>query len=229
MPRFDVDDFVQRYNAGESLSELAEEAGVDRQLVRYHLRKRGVPLRSVGDAVRLATSQLSEDERFAKSAHLRGLADGRELSDSFLADRAVTRHDRQTHITPKEEFVVGHLRAAEIPVLQQFPLGGYNLDIALEKLRIAVEIEGSGWGEGRKAKAYLERMEYILDQGWCVLFVICSEEAITAAVVDKIIAWFKIAGPDETGRGQYGVIRSDGKPTSIRRADLKHLTRVHGF
>lgn len=54
----EIDQLVERYQSGESLTGIAERLGIHRRTVSQHLVRRGVPLRS--ESPTLTTTQLQE-------------------------------------------------------------------------------------------------------------------------------------------------------------------------
>jgi hypothetical protein len=112
-------------------------------------------------------------------------------------------------------------------VSQQQPCGTYNLDIALQADRVAVEVSRDGM-YGRTPTAFRERIKYLLDASWILLFVPGvrtrhdSDRTIPflpAKVAEQIIALRDLSRREPAAvRGRYGVIRRDGElvPTSSK-------------
>src|SRR5262245_27395595 len=63
---FDTNDLTRRYLAGESLADLGKSLGVCSHTIRARLRKLGVPLRSLGEANRLALEKPVPVEEVAR-------------------------------------------------------------------------------------------------------------------------------------------------------------------
>ena len=108
----------------------------------------------------------------------------------------------------------------------------HNLDIAIEPARLAVEVIGSRAGEAA-TRRLRERTEYLLDAGWCVVFVPLRtlpqrEDPGLAAIAEHLIALTERVRRDESLRRKYGVIGRDGKPSTYCRRELDGLPRIPG-
>jgi hypothetical protein len=122
------------------------------------------------------------------------------------------------------------LVANGVEVTQQLAVGSYNIDIALEKYRVAVEIHRGAWHGATSAKA--ERLEYLFDRGWQVVFIQVSRHGAPTAVGaigNKLVSLTQVSGGDPAGNGQYGVLRRDGKPATRLPDYFNRWTRIPGF
>ena len=227
-----LDDLVRRYQSGESMNQLAPEAGVDRGTLRSRMVEHGVEIRGRSAA---------EREWWRRNKGDRSIVE-RKLSAAWVARRgshdpvermirrAKTMYERQVRIGRGEAPVASALREAGFAVAHQFPVGPYNLDIAIRECSVSVEIQ---IGNLRKANGSggRERIEYILDAGWSVLVAYASawKRFDLVAVSQQVVAFANLASRDPSTRGQYGMIWGDGKPYSPKGFDFPRRPRVPGF
>lgn len=113
----------------------------------------------------------------------------------------------------------------------QFPFGKYNIDFALDADRVAVEIEKEWPNSRTKGGQKLERLEYLIDCGWRVLYLIVQRLDTTPTEIRKHTdAFLEILRGDESPVGGcYGMVRCNAKKVSRRRRGFDHLPRVVGF
>lgn len=233
-PRYDMDDdaIVAEYVAGASEKHLADERGVARGVIRRILVARNVQIRGRSDAEILKWSKLKLDrtavERQLGAAWV--AASGRVDSAATKAKRSLSSFIADTkRVGSHEDEVAAILAGAGHMPIRQRPFGPYNIDVAVNPLRLAVEVVGSNLG--RKALARLrERSKHILDAGWCLLFVYCGPlwggrrcRFDRSFVAEYLIALANRARRNEPVHGRYGVVRGDGKATTMLRRYLHDL------
>lgn len=229
-----LDDLIERYRSGVSLKRISDESGIVRPTLIRKFKKCGVEIRGRSDAERLKWSAIKSDrgrvERQCGSAW--AACRGREHSLTEKMQRARTRYRRLTHVGKWESDVADALRRKGFVVEQQFPEGPYNLDIAIRAKRIAVEIESTNHHTAHGSRKR-ERLVYLLDRGWSLLIVFSPYPARrsfdVAAVTNKVLAFAKLVGRDKSRCGHYGVVGSDGEPTTTTSYDLDGRPRVVGF
>jgi len=134
----------------------------------------------------------------------------------------------------------GMVSAHELPILgalyklglhpvHQLAVGPYNVDIAFEKERVAVEIER---GPLRSSHSLArERIEYLFNRGWR-LFVVLDGKCAgidSEAVAKKIVADMQVLTSAPPGAGQYGVISRHGKTSTRTGNDLHGWPRIQGL
>jgi hypothetical protein len=107
------------------------------------------------------------------------------------------------------------LRDYGLIIAQQYPAGRYNIDIALTEHAVAVEVVGVDMSYRNTACAKLPRVEYLLNQGWWVVFVLCQRSPRvfdSRGITEQLIAITQRRSRTEPSPGQYGMIRGDGQP-----------------
>src|SRR3989304_1621093 len=230
---FPVDKMISRFLAGESVKALADSFSVSRATISLHLRERDIPIRGRSEAERLKWTKIHKSRRLIERqcSGAWKAARAREHSLSERISRAKTCHIRLTRIGRYEDEIFRALCNAGFSVSRQHPLGRYNLDLAINEPRIAVEVSiGCSF---KHSSVRRERLEYILDQGWSV-FAVCipyhtREKARLAVITEKCIAFAEVLRRDKPARSQYGMIGRNGEPVSPGGLDLPRRPRVLGF
>lgn len=232
----DFNNVIIRYKSGESLFKLSKELGVSRGGINRKtngcfgltgkLIKAGVNIRSYTESQRTRYANTSDDRKkqipkMAQEAR-RGQTDSIEVKMKRCASRA-----KMTIYTGKwEAEFVEEFRKYGIDVIHQYPLTGYNIDIAIPQWKIAVEIE-SGPAFYRRRPFLFKRTKNILDQGWDIAFIAINNITVDIATCTKnLITNFQLFGRNHSGTGAYGVIRGDGKPGTAPAYNLDGFTRV---
>jgi very-short-patch-repair endonuclease len=230
-----LDDLIRRYQGGESLKQLSVEAGVSRGYLTKNgvwcpsglmgaFVSAGVQLRGRSEAERTKWSRMGKAQRSAQvgAAHRarRGSAD----PEHRRAARARTNHIRLNRAAPVEHPVAAALRLAGVEVAQQFPFGRYNLDMAVERLLVAVEIEDC-WSGGNYPGELFERTKRLLDGNWCVVFVL-GKLIDPAHVTQQILTMLDALSRNESLRGKYWVVGSNPKAHPRGTAKLDGLPRI---
>jgi len=230
---FPVDKMISRFLAGESVKALADSFGVERNTIALHLRERNIPIRGQSEAERLKWTKIRKSRRLIErqcSAAWEA-ATGRQKPLSERIAAAKTHHLRLTRTGRYEDEVFRALCDAGFSVSRQHPLGRYNLDLAINEPRVAVEVSiGCSF---KHSSVRRERLEHILNQGWSV-FAICipyhtRQQAKLAVITEKCIAFAEILRGDQTSGSQYGMIGRNGEPVSPGGLDLPRRSRVPGF
>lgn len=163
----DVDELVRRYVAGESEKALAEAFGVGRTAVRLRLQKAGVERRNRSAAMSTRMSRTDPDERARLAAAAHEARRGQKESPELKLKRAAAREGKiDGNVSPAEILLLEDLRGRDLDVIPQKAVGPYNIDVATGT--VAVEILGGTW---HRAKRHGERLRYILDAGWDVIYI----------------------------------------------------------
>lgn len=232
LSRFNFDDLVKRYEAGESIKKLADSLGISREPLRKALVKAGVNVRGRSDAEKMKWSQIKADAggvtRQIEAAWKarRGGVD----TDATKKARAATRYAKRLHISPRETMLAAEMSARGLCFEQQFPVECYNIDIAMTADLIAVELESFG-PRPRLPGKYAKRLKYLLNRGWFVLIVVghCHRKPDYRRIADDIISITQAVRGNEAMRGHYAMIRSDGKGNAGSHSELDGIPRVLDF
>lgn len=224
-----VESVVAAYVAGEGARDVAKRFGIDFGVVYKWLGERGVT-RSGSEASVLRYSRTTVEYRNAITAAAHKANVGRVHLPGELERMAVTRQRELTVAAGIETPLKDALIAARLSVVPQRALGTYNLDIALEKLRVAVEIQCGCSYSFLYTEETRKRLEYVFGQGWSVLYVVTRGRGfVFPDVTKKVLAFCQIAGRGKPFARQYGVVRSDAKNLTRRGPNPNGFPRVPGF
>lgn len=149
-----------------------------------------------------------------KAAHdtVRGMK--RTLED--LENRALGKEKAPPKMSRWESWFADWIASQNIPFTYSKAFGKYNIDFAIGD-SVAVELYGGAFhSDGRAAARLNDRMTYILNRGWNVYIIWClsHETSIFPGCLDDFLIFLKHTRGDETFRGKYRVIWSDGDPIS---------------
>jgi very-short-patch-repair endonuclease len=226
------------YQAGKSVPDLAAATGLTMWQIYGFFKTAGIKRRSASQAKQLLWEGLSEGERRMRmTASLEeawAARRGQRIPLETKIRAARTRFERLQHVGEGEESLANALKDAGLKVAQQFPIGPYNVDIAIRSARIAVEIERPKSPTHGSSLIAAERTKYLLDEGWTVLYAFLNSIRAGATLdvphaAKDIISIAESLSRNETARGQYGVIGSDREASPGFRSQLKNLPRIPGF
>lgn len=150
-----------------------------------------------------------------KAAHDAVRGQKRTIED--LEKRALSREKTPPQMSRWESWFAEWLTSQGIEFTFNKAFGKYNFDFAIGD-SVAVELYGGGFhADGRAAARLNDRMTYLLNRGWNVYIIWCLsyEKAVFPGCLDDFLAFLKHTGRDETFRGKYRVIWSDGDPVSF--------------
>ena len=154
---------------------------------------------------------------------------GRIVGEVEAIRRALAQSRRTS---PSESDIATALRERGAEVLEQMPVGRYNLDLAIMHARpVAVEVFDTTISEHAKTTA-AQRLKDISGAGFACIYVLtylAPGVLRVSDVADRILAFAQAVSGDKAAEGQYGVIGCDGKPRTTRRLNLDHFPRVEGF
>lgn len=231
----DTDDLIEAYLNGASLNQLAKERGISRTAITRVIRENHVALRGRSDAEKVKWAGFKHD----RAAVVRQCSaawqatTGRERLLREIEKGAATVYRNQSGIRPRERALVNGLVSVDRrrnPPVHQLNIGRYNVDLAYESPRLAVEVQR---GDLRRSSTMRpERLEYILDRGWDVLVCYCPSgnqwttgdpyEFDFVAVAKKVIAHLQSMRLRKSTASQYRMIGRDGKPCSPRGFDFDY-------
>ena len=214
-----LDDLLRRYEAGESELKLSREFGVDRGVIRRRLLKAGITPRNGSQAMTIRMGQMSNAERLAITAHAHEAARGRHQTISERVKRANTREVKGMGISTTESIFKHLLETRGIyNVTPQKAIGTYNVDIAIESPRIAIEIFGGSWHNcEHHRRLHHKRIPYILNSGWSVviIWVDARRYPLTVGASDYVTSLVEHLRSDKPVRSEYHVIRGTGELVPI--------------
>ena len=207
-----VDDLIRRHELGASIKQLAQECGCSRGVLVARFKERGVVQRGRSEAmrVRMAATPVEERKRIVSKAN--EAARSRVHSEEEKIRRAKTRHELQLGVSAYAMELLSPLEQLCGRVHLEWPVGSYNLDLALDVLPVAVEIHGGGWHcTGDHSLRRPERLEYLRRCGWSVIEVWQVKRGWDPlAVAYQVDAIRKLIGPNPPAIGEHWMLRCDG-------------------
>jgi len=224
----DRDDLIKRYVAGCSENQVAKECGVSRSVITRWLREAGIVRRGQSDAERIKWSRMTDERRRAQVIRAHAATKGRVRSDAEVSRCAASNFRNQTRKGRGEDAIAAICSGFGIAVEQQYPVGRYNIDVAMHELRVAVEIIGNWPKRDGGTVPYRKRVEHLFDLGWCILWIdATNKRAIdTLAVGKHLLALADAARRNEPIARRQWVIRRDGEPAAGLGRKLHELTGV---
>lgn len=193
---------------------IGPRVGMHPGTVRAKLRRLGLT-RSIRDANILSAAAATPEARGARAAAAHDAVRGVVRSDRELYRRSQSHWKYRDHVGPHEVTFCGLLKERGILFEQQYAIDIYNVDVALTEHRIAVEVV-AGSGNARVAANAPQRLELIRNRGWHMFEIRFGVNANGGrtwgmGVVDELVAFMQETSPDPAARGQYRVVRPDGR------------------
>lgn len=229
---------VSRYNSGESVKSIAAHLGRSCLFVNCVLKDAGITPRGRSDAELLKWKRLKTDRMLVERQCGRAwdAVRGSTPSEEVQEKKALARFRSKIFVFKGENEIADFVRESGFPVQQQWPVGPYNLDIAIDGTPVAVEVvhlsafDFAGRGETGNRPQH-ERLKYLLDRGWFVIYLIATghgkHRRIDLSIIgDDLIAWIERARSDESVFGKYRVIWGKGEAPPSARYDFNNLPAV---
>lgn len=228
-----IDRIVERYRAGDSIKQLADELGRARSVVERTLREQGVEIRGQSDAEEAKWKRIKDEGREAVERQLASAWEARREKGSSMSElRARAKAREETlgvRMSPHEATLFEELIGRGHEPVRQKAVGVRNLDLAFPGDSVAVEVMGDKFP--RPNSRHGQQIKYLLDRDWAVLGVRIPNESRfnPVAVTDKIVSFVNLARRDESLFGKYGMIRGDGEAFARRGNDLNGRTVIRDF
>lgn len=211
--KLDVDDVIRKYLGGMSELELSQRFNVSRGVIRRRLLHRGIKPRTQTEASIVMASKMSVTERKERIKKAQATVRGSRRSWETKCKGAKTRENLRLNVSPIEDELFKFFKQKGFEVTQQKAVGAYNLDIALERERIAIEIFGGGFHKAGRHKArFFDRNKYILNQGWglIIVWLHAKRHPLTLSGMDYLLSFCKVPSRYKTKWGRYKVIWGNG-------------------
>ena len=222
----DIDDLVRRYNAGESEKALAESLGVSRVVIRRRLVQAGIEPRGRSAAMyqRMADTPPAERAALTEAAH--AAVRGVPKTPEFLIAKALGVERKGAaggNVSPAELALGGMLQDAGLTVVYQKAIGSYNADLTTGT--VAMEVLGGQW---HRIKSHRERLRYILDAGWDVIYIWVDGRhfPLSAGAAEYVIAHCQFRDRNPAAPRCYRVIRGSGEFLAGGSADSDDLPDI---
>jgi very-short-patch-repair endonuclease len=180
---------------------------------------------------RMRLTPAKERSRLAAAAH--DAVRGKKRTIADLAKRAAGLEQTLGRASPTEYALARMLRKRGCTdITLQKAVGKYNLDIAINKLCIAVEVQGSYRKPSGTTSAislrFGKRTPYLFSEGWHVVIVTVDNmrNRLTTGAADYIVALcdeFRRKPPTER---QYRVIRGNGQLKTFLSLEYQNGARI---
>lgn len=217
----DLDDLRRRYEAGASVKQLAKHFGCSRGPIVNRLKDMGITPRTRSESmfVRMANTSFEERQQLVKNANI--AARKRVHTEEEKIKRALRVYETKANISTYEIDVMGEIMLNGVIVESQFPVGPYNLDIALVECSLAMEIHGGGFHtSGRHAARRPQRLEYLFSRGWSLIEV-WNVNAFTwnpTAVAENFIAIGQLMRRNPPPQSRHWMILGNAEPAPVCRS-----------
>jgi hypothetical protein len=242
----DIDNAIRRYVAGEcSLKLIAAEYHTTSRTLKTELANRGLDIRSMSDSQAIrhtrdrgtqwwkrfreagrqaAIHRTNTNEwkaKFTGYAANAWAANTRRIhTEAEREARALTHERLRLKVSPYAIILNDWLVERGVQTTMEAACGRYNIDIACGP--IAVEVHAYSFNPiGPTRLRERERLKYICNRGWLVLYVWISARAfvLDPRAADDIVATLKATKSDPALIGQYRVIRGSGQLVTTGRPD----------
>lgn len=207
---------IALYQVGESELALAKWFGVSRNVIRRRILQAGIQPRtgSQANVIRMAKMTVSERKALTIASHQATRGIPKSIESKIKRSRTV--ESQGLHISFIEHALASMLRGKGIHnfVLQK-AIGIYNVDLAIEEPRLAVEVFGGNWHTSQyHISLHNRRIPYILNEGWSMLiiWVNATRYPLSIAAADYIITYLQELSFNKSCGRQYRVIRGNGQP-----------------
>lgn len=209
-------DFTNRYELGETLQSLCLVYNVERRAAERYLIEQGVTPRNVSEAAAVRWRNMDNDGRRALIEPANNAKRGKPAGIISLERRAITMQRTLQLASRADLLFAWWLVMRGISVTPQRAVGRYNIDIAIQEPRVAVEI-GGDWHVTNFFKSKqtdpIKRRNYLFDEGWRLIEVrIDSGRRLRETAADRVVSLLEEARQGEPSWGQYCVIWGNGEP-----------------
>lgn len=225
-------EIVEEYLAGATANSLAIKHGVGCGTILKRLRKHGITTRKQAESY----SVMSKEDRLAMTDAAHRAVRGKPVKESRkikVANTVEANALTGKGISVLERRFTDWLleTVPDIDYTPQKAVHFYNVDIALNASRIAVEIFGGGWhAGGRAAKRYPSRIKHLLGAGWLpVIIWVTDVYPLTQLAVDHVISLHEVRRSDESEAAQEHVIWGTGELIPVDQRDPETGARVTRF
>ena len=173
LPETDRLALINSYNDGESVLQISKRFGFSRPFIGRILLEAGVSLRNRSEAEYLKWSKLKRNPSAIQRQLKAAWEASRRVKDREQASvlRAKSNYLKKYHVHYGEDAVGSAIEKEGFDVEYQYPAGRYSIDVAIPALKIAVEVVASNW-HPKDAGHLNRRTEYLLSQGWLVVFTL---------------------------------------------------------
>lgn len=221
----DPQDIIRRYQSGENVLAMQNATGICRARLTRILKGSGIVLRSPRERLTAWHAKATPEDRMQRAQAAHAAVRGKPHTAEHRRKIALGRHAVPSNVSRTEGQLADALRAAGLAVEAQWPVGPYNLDLAVPSDRVSVEVFGGQWHlTGTHALRLGKRHEHLIGAGWRVIYVWCTTgHPLTAAGAENLVALVKLFCDDPSTGGKYRVIWGDAKGTPSAKYDPNQI------
>jgi very-short-patch-repair endonuclease len=216
-----TDNIVKLYETGNSVKKISEILGCSKPCISGRLKGQGIVPRNRSEAMlnRMSHSTPEERARLTDAAHsaVRGMC----RTEQDLCKRARGKEDPR-FATRIELKCADMLREHGFEVVLQKAIGSYNIDIAIPKYSIAVEIYGGNWHSGGRAAArFRKRFDYLINAGWFpVIIWVVRDYPLEVGAIDYLITLAEKISSGESVIRKEQMIWGNGNACCVGKRNL---------
>lgn len=224
-----ADEVIRLYLEGVSEKGVAERYHVSRPVIRRLLLRHNIVPRSQSQAEIVKWSHMTDEQRRRQVQAAHDTVRGKPQPIERIERSAKTRQQKQLGISRLEDLVRTMLNERGIEIVPQQAIGPYNCDLGA--FPVAVECFGGYWHfTGRHSRREPKRLDYLLNAGWHVLYILINRRyPLLPAVADYIAAFYQLASGNPTMPRQYGMVGGTGEVFFLRSAEHDHLPIIPPF
>jgi lambda repressor-like predicted transcriptional regulator/very-short-patch-repair endonuclease len=214
------------YAQNVPILQIARRFGVHRNAITTMLRQEGIHIRGRSEAERLKWRAIKATPGGVERQCAAAWDGARKAPTTEVVARRAIGHQRSvTRVGRHERELMQALQGHGLAVTPQRAIHTYNLDLALDVDRVAVEILTSGTSKAH-ATRHREKAESLINRGWAVVWVLVTDPEQVAGCAEDVIALLDLFRREPAARGQDWVIRRDGESAIPRGLKGEHRSAV---
>lgn len=214
----DISEAIRMYVSGSTLEDARKSIGVPRRFLEKAIVKAGHTLRTQAQQLGLRYTRMSVSERRSITAQANIALRGKKASPKRMERRARTNENTLQLASRADLILALWLVQRGVQIIPQKAVGPYNIDIAVEHLFVAIEVNGH-WRHfsSSNAAAIIQRKKYLRDRGWVLIEVRLTSthdrpwKYLRPLCADKIITLLDRISRGETLTSEETVLGGDGE------------------
>lgn len=160
---------IESYKDGATLFHLAKINKVDRCVIERILKSNGIKMRTIREAQLLRYTRTTFDERQAITQAANVKIRGSIKTERQLINRAIGV-ELACHLSkPEQDFFNAFSKFIDIKPLKQ--VFKYNIDLAIEDSKIAIEIHNSFHVTQKHSYQDAKKLNYLSNNGWILIYL----------------------------------------------------------
>jgi very-short-patch-repair endonuclease len=213
----DLTDLVNRYVSGETMKKVSKDSGVNSKQIERAVVAAGHVPRTLLQAVGLRYTNMNLSEKRSLTAKANIAKRGKRASKASQERRARTMEVTLQLASRTDLMLSVWLAQRGVKFTPQKAIGSYNIDVAIDELLVAVEVNGDWHYFPDVVARERERREYLFDAGWRIIDVALTSTCgrpwkyLRPACADKIVALLDELRTSKATWGKHCVIGGDGE------------------